>query len=738
MKHYNKSVAYAKSNEIVAYAYANRSAVLFQNKLYKECLIDIEYAFENGYPEHLHTKLNERRDKAQKQLEESEESPKEDYFTQVPSIEENCNEKFECASDRIEMKCTEDMGRHLIATKKIEPGDIIAVEKPYTNILLYNFYLTHCHHCLLISYNLVPCCKCPLTLYCSKICRDHAWERYHQYECSLLDTLHSIEATKLQLLALRVVLCARKNYPQILKDEIIDEECSKYKSECYKEIHELITNEEHRPVNELFARSTVAAVLFHLLDSTSFFNDLNDGIDVEEIKKCTAGLLLRHLQTAPSNMHEISEFQGNVENGYEIVEIGAGAYSFMSLLNHSCAPNVVRHCHGTTIVLRAIRPIEIGQQLYDNYGYHHALMVRDERRSHLKEQYWFTCECEACVNDWPLYNSFPTENADLVLDENELSALSVVLTVIVAEDLELLILHNNDMHSRFEETNKLSGTCSKSKPNECYGGFARVAHVVREAREKSRTGAGPKVLYLNAGDTYTGTAWFTVHRWKIAAEFLNILNPDAMSLGNHEFDDGVKGLVPFLDATKFPVVSANLDLSKEPSLAATDLTPSHIITVGNHKIGVIGYLTPETTIISQTENVIFNAEVPSIKAESERLKQKGVNTIIAVGHSGFEMDKNIAENVPLVDVVIGGHTNTFLYNGPQPDIEVPEGLYPTVITQPSGKKVPVVQAYAYTKYMGQLNLIIGEDGKVKSYAGQPLLLNSVIPQDSDVLQVERK
>lgn len=54
--------------------------------------------------------------------------------------------------------------------------------------------------------------------------------------------------------------------------------------------------------------------------------------------------------------------------GYEIVEIGAGAYAFMSLLNHSCAPNVVRHCHGNTIVLRAIRPIEDGQQLYDNYG----------------------------------------------------------------------------------------------------------------------------------------------------------------------------------------------------------------------------------------------------------------------------------------------------------------------------------------------------------------------------------
>lgn len=94
--------------------------------------------------------------------------------------------------------------------------------------------------------------------------------------------------------------------------------------------------------------------------------------------------------------------------------------------------------------------------------------------------------------------------------------------------LELTILHNNDMHSRFEETSKLSGTCPQKNKGLCYGGFARVAHVVRDARARAKTRAGPPVIYLNAGDTYTGTAWFTVHRWKIAAEFLNLLMPDAI------------------------------------------------------------------------------------------------------------------------------------------------------------------------------------------------------------------
>lgn len=84
----------------------------------------------------------------------------------------------------------------------------------------------------------------------------------------------------------------------------------------------------------------------------------------------------------------------------------------MSLLNHSCSPNVVRHCHGTAMVLRALRPIPAGQQLLDNYGYHHAVMRRDERRRQLQAQYRFLCECDACRDDWPLYQQLPTLSGD--------------------------------------------------------------------------------------------------------------------------------------------------------------------------------------------------------------------------------------------------------------------------------------------------------------------------------------
>lgn len=90
------------------------------------------------------------------------------------------------------------------------------------------------------------------------------------------------------------------------------------------------------------------------------------------------------------------------------------------------------------------------------------------------------------------------------------------------------------------------------------------------------------------------------------------------------------------------------------------------------------------------------------------MKSEGVNIIIALGHSGYTMDKEVAKNCPLIDAVIGGHSNTFLYTGEQPDIELIAGPYPTIIEQASGKKVPVVQAYAYTKYMGEFMLSVSD------------------------------
>ncbi|XP_015191730.1 PREDICTED: protein 5NUC-like [Polistes dominula] len=299
-------------------------------------------------------------------------------------------------------------------------------------------------------------------------------------------------------------------------------------------------------------------------------------------------------------------------------------------------------------------------------------------------------------------------------------------------ELTFQIVHTNDMHARFEETSKMSvPICPKQdvKAGNCYGGFARIATLVRQARNSSIP-----TLFLNAGDTYQGSVWYNIYKWKIVVQFLNILAPDAISLGNHEFDDGVNGLIPFIENAKFPVLATNLDLSKEPNLKATKLANSTVLLINGTKIGVIGYLTPDTTILSSTENVIINDEVPAIREEAKKLKKEGVNILIALGHSGFNVDKKIAKEVEDIDLVIGGHTNTFLYRGKQPDIEHPEGFYPTEIIQDNGRRVYVVQAYAYTKYLGNFSVTFDSNGEITHIEGNPILVDHNIDQAPDIIE----
>ncbi|KAH8309373.1 hypothetical protein KR059_008760 [Drosophila kikkawai] len=308
---------------------------------------------------------------------------------------------------------------------------------------------------------------------------------------------------------------------------------------------------------------------------------------------------------------------------------------------------------------------------------------------------------------------------------------------------EFIILHNNDMHARFEQTNVNSGTCSEEDANtdQCYGGFARVAYEVRKYRKEAQEGGTP-VFYLNAGDTYTGTAWFTVYKDKIASAFLNKLSPDAISLGNHEFDQNVEGLVPFLNAVDFPVLACNLNLTEVPEMAAAkQLANSTVLETNGVKIGVIGYLTPDTKTLAFRNKVEYEEEIVSINAEAAKLKAQGINIIIALGHSGYQKDQEIAKNCPEVDIVIGGHSHTFLdANQPVADVtdsdpEAVRGPYPTTVVQESGKKVPVVQAYAYTKYLGKIHVQFDAEGNLIEFDGAPILLNASVAQEQDLLDL---
>lgn len=296
----------------------------------------------------------------------------------------------------------------------------------------------------------------------------------------------------------------------------------------------------------------------------------------------------------------------------------------------------------------------------------------------------------------------------------------------VFASFQLTILHTNDVHSRFEQYTLHDGRCPRDFDGNCFGGLARRSTMIKRTRNESEN-----VILLDAGDQYQGTPWFFYYKGKAACHFMNHLRYDAMSLGNHEFDNDIEGLIPFLTNVTFPVVCANINSDKVPELNGL-IDRSTVLRFGRQRIGVVGYLTKETPALAKTGKLIFEDEVKSVQKEVDRLTEDGVNIIIGLGHAGFVVDKDIATKVKGMDIVIGGHTNTFLYTGSPPSTEIPEGPYPLVVTQENGEKVLVLEAFAFGKYLGYLQATFNDDGKVVKWNGNPILLDKSVEQDSEI------
>ncbi|XP_015438966.1 PREDICTED: apyrase-like [Dufourea novaeangliae] len=294
---------------------------------------------------------------------------------------------------------------------------------------------------------------------------------------------------------------------------------------------------------------------------------------------------------------------------------------------------------------------------------------------------------------------------------------------------ELSVIHLNDFHARFEQTGPESGTCHADKEKDCVGGIARVSTAVNRLIKER-----PNPIFLNAGDHFQGTLWYNVHRWNVTAVFMNMLPHDVMTIGNHEFDNGVAGVVPFLQNVKAPVVVTNIDATDEPSMKGL-YRNSTILDRNGTKIGVIGVILSTTNTISTTGRLKFLDEVKTVNDEARRLKSQGVDIIIVLSHCGLDVDRKMAAECPLIDVIVGGHSHTFLYTGPPPFIDTPEDEYPVVVVQENTKRtVLIVQAAAFTKYLGNLTVWFDGKGEVVDWDGNPILLDYSIQQDPVMLE----
>ena len=298
--------------------------------------------------------------------------------------------------------------------------------------------------------------------------------------------------------------------------------------------------------------------------------------------------------------------------------------------------------------------------------------------------------------------------------------VGTLMNTVAIADYTLTILHTNDIHSRIESINKYDSTCNSASESKgkCFGGMARIKTFIEDQRKEL---AGDNFIIVDAGDPFQGSLFFTTYKGAAMAEFMEDIGYDVMAVGNHEFDNGPKGLAAFIDAVSFPVISGNLNMDNEV-LLRDRIKNSIVLEIGGEKIGIVSALATDTVDTSSPgDNIIFEDEIQALKVDVEELKAKGINKIIALNHVGLRKDKEIAASVGDIDAVIGGHSHTKMVNDGK------SVAYPQMIGN-----VPVVQAYAYSKYVGKLTLTFDKRGNIISSSGNTFQLDAKVKPDPDM------
>jgi len=266
---------------------------------------------------------------------------------------------------------------------------------------------------------------------------------------------------------------------------------------------------------------------------------------------------------------------------------------------------------------------------------------------------------------------------------------------------ELVILHTNDVHGRL---------VSFAEGDAELGGLARLATVVEDIRNQY----GKSVLLLDGGDMIHGTNVVNLFQGRSAIEVMNAIGYDAMTLGNHDFNYGQDVLKERMADAKFPMLAANVTTEDGKLLTYSAL----IQQVGDLRVGIIGVSSVETPVTTHPNNVVglvFHDPIQVAKTVAERLRPE-VDVLIALTHIGYQEDLKLAEAVPELDVIVGGHSHTELEDA----IEVGGVL--------------IVQSHEWARNLGFLRLEV-EDGEITDYERRLIPITSAIEPNAEVMAI---
>ena len=259
--------------------------------------------------------------------------------------------------------------------------------------------------------------------------------------------------------------------------------------------------------------------------------------------------------------------------------------------------------------------------------------------------------------------------------------LPVLALLFCACTPKLVILHTNDTHSHFEPL--------RSGADAGKGGCIEMAAYIDSVRAAN---GEDRVLLLHAGDFGQGTSYFSELGGTLEIEMLNALRFDCVTLGNHEFDNGIEDLAERLKSLECPCVCANLDLSSFE--LGQYVQPCAVIERGGFRIGIIGLESDISTNVLKT----VSSRIPQLDnvAEVNRWadylhRDRKCDMIILLSHLGWSGDMELVPQTRWIDIVVGGHSHTSISE-------------PAVARDSRGRKVTVVSDGSWGLNMGELTV----------------------------------
>ena len=246
-------------------------------------------------------------------------------------------------------------------------------------------------------------------------------------------------------------------------------------------------------------------------------------------------------------------------------------------------------------------------------------------------------------------------------------ALTLAPNLLLAEPLDLVdkqsahkltILHTNDQHSRIEPFD----ASYTRNPNQ--GGFARRAALIQKIRSEEKN-----ILLLDSGDIFQGTPYFNFFGGELEFKLMSMMRYDASTMGNHDFDNGLEGFAKVLPNAKFPFICSNYDFKNTILDGKTE--PYKIFKKDGIKIGIFGIGIELSGLVGKKSygETVYLHPIEMAQHYADFLKnEKNCDLIICLSHIGFDYkdqpekmsDKHLAAKTSGIDLILGGHTHTFL------------------------------------------------------------------------------